>query len=161
MVQPLLHVERLLDFPVAIVWDALTDSVLLSGWLAEVEVDLRIGGRFDLQWLPEQGIGTTYGEIAELDDGVRLRVETSTLGLLTFDVAEERGGTRGTSTLLRITVAAQLAPAQVVDVVATLTTSLDQLVDLLYGHPVDWRDWMYDWHATWLSNRPRPVRRVT
>jgi uncharacterized protein YndB with AHSA1/START domain len=161
MVQPLVHVERLLDFPVAIVWDALTDDVLLSGWLADAVVDRRIGGRFDLQWLPEQGIATTYGEIVELDDGVRLRVETSTLGLLTFDLTEELGGTRATSTLLRITVAAELAPAYVVDVIATLTTSLEQLVDLLYGHPVDWRDWMYDWHAVWLNNRPRPVRRVT
>jgi uncharacterized protein YndB with AHSA1/START domain len=161
MVQPLVHVERVLDFPVVIVWDALVDSDLVSGWLAEADVDPRIGGRFDLRWVPEQGVDDLYGEIVALDDGELLRVAAADGGSTTFTLAAVNGGSRGSSTLFGITVAADLAPAQISDLVATLETSLDQLVSLLFGHPVDWGDWAYDWFDVWKLNRPRSVRRVT
>jgi uncharacterized protein YndB with AHSA1/START domain len=161
MVQPLVHVERVLDFPVSIVWDALVDADLVGGWLAEADVDPRIGGRFDLRWVPEQGVDDLFGEIVDLDDGETLRVESAELGLITFTLGQVEGGSRGASTLLGITVAADLTASAISDLVATLETSLDQLTELLFGHPVDWSNWIYDWHGVWKQNRPRSVRRVT
>ncbi len=161
MVQPLIRVQTHIDFPVVIVWDALVDAELLSGWLAESTVDARVGGQYDLRWLPIQGIGHTWGEITEIDNEELLRVETSNLGIVTFVLSDVAGGTRGRSTELAITVAADLSQSMIADVVATLRTSGEQLADLLHGHPVDWPEWVHDWHSVWLHHRPHPLSRVT
>jgi uncharacterized protein YndB with AHSA1/START domain len=161
MVQPLIRVQTHLDFPAVIVWDALVDADLLSGWLAESDVDLRVGGRFDLRWLPIQGIGHTWGEITDIHDGELLRVETSNLGIVSFVLSEVEGGSRGMSTELAITIAADLPDAVVADLVATVRTSGEQLANLLHGHPVDWPEWVHDWYAIWQQHRPHPLSRVT
>ena len=40
---------RRLDLPRGIVWDALVDPVLVSGWLGEADIEALPGGRFDVR----------------------------------------------------------------------------------------------------------------
>ena len=42
--------ERRLARPVAKVWAALTEPERIADWLANAEVDLKVGGRFELYW---------------------------------------------------------------------------------------------------------------
>src|SRR6185503_11369537 len=42
--------ERRIARPVAKVWAALTEPARIADWLAEAEVDLWVGGRFELYW---------------------------------------------------------------------------------------------------------------
>ena len=42
--------DRVIDRPVAKVWAALTDERILKNWLGNVEVELRVGGKFAIQF---------------------------------------------------------------------------------------------------------------
>lgn len=146
--------ERRIDLPREIVWDALIDDALVSGWLAEASIEPRVGGRYDLEWMHPDPYPPTVGTIRELDAVTRLVVETSNVGVLAFDLDGVAGGTRGHSTILRLTVTldiesstSPLSPrAQ-----AYWLADLDQLEALLRGHPVDWANWHRDHLDDWRT----------
>lgn len=147
----MLRFERVYDLPREIVWDALVDSDLVSGWLAEADIEPRVGGRFDLRWTHFRPPMATDGEIAELFQPQLLVVDTDNFGLTTFTLEEQDGGPRGRSTILTVTAHAIADPRFSGTISATWRLSLEQLAELLQGHPVDWSRWAEQsgrqWHA--------------
>lgn len=141
MAGSVLRLERVYDLPREIVWDALIDSDLVSGWLAEADIEPRIGGRFDLDWSHFESGFRTDGVIVELIDLETLAFETSNFGQSRITLADVPGGSRGRSTLLTLEVHA-FADQQFSGMIdATWRVSLEQLERLLHGHPVDWATW--------------------
>lgn len=141
--------ERDYEFPRLIVWDALVDPDLVSGWLAEAEIEPQAGGAYNLTWQHRLGQPTTHGRITVLQSLERLIVDSTDAGIITFELEELPIGSRGTSTRLRVTVALHLEPSAVSRVQADWLVNLDQLEDLLRGHPVDWSNWDRDRRAAW------------
>ena len=149
MTGSLLRFERVYDLPREIVWDALVDSDLVSGWLAEADVEPRIGGRFDLDWSHFDPGFRTDGEILELSDLEMLVFDTSNFGRVTLTLADVPGGPRLRSTRLSVEVLA-LADQHFSGMIsATWALSLEQLARLLHGHPVDWARWRELYGARW------------
>lgn len=159
MVEPVtnsvLDFEQRYDLPRAIVWDALIDSDLVGGWLAEAEIDPRIGGRYDLRWHSPIATGTTLGEIADLLEPELLVVELERLGTVTFALTAVEGGTRGESTRLAVTISGATEPRLADGVRAAWITSLEQLEELLRGKPVDWSTWQVDHGEQWSAHLDR------
>jgi uncharacterized protein YndB with AHSA1/START domain len=60
------HFERVYDYGLEELWAALTEPEQLRGWLGEVEIDLRVGGRVVIRF-DEAGEQITEGIIRELD----------------------------------------------------------------------------------------------
>ena len=146
-----LRLARDLEFPRVIVWDALVDADLVAGWLAEARIAPELGGDYALRWMLPPGAPETRGRIVALRRPERLEVDAPDLGLR-FDLDELRGGNRGTSTRLRLAVRLDLEPAGVAEATADWLTRLDQLRDLLYGHPVNWATWAEDMLPTWSQH---------
>jgi uncharacterized protein YndB with AHSA1/START domain len=146
-----LQFERVYDLPPEIVWDALVDSDLVSGWLAEADVEPRVGGRFDLRWTQFDGGHETVGEISELEAPHLLVVESNNIGRSTLELIELGEGPRGRSTLLTVTVDALADRQFTAAIAATWRLSLEQLTELLHGHPVDWSRWREERAAHWLA----------
>lgn len=140
--------ERDYAFPRVIVWDALVDADLVSGWLAEAEIEPEAGGVYNLQWMLRPGRPVTPGRITELHPLELLQVETSEGGLR-FELTEIAGGNRGSSTRITLAVDTEVEPARRASAKADWLTALDQLHDLLFGHPVDWANWGRDLQQTW------------
>ncbi len=108
-------VERRIDLPRAIVWDALLDPVLVEGWLHPTARLLDgVEERID----PVEGRTAVLATVLE------------PFGALRFELDEVEGGTRGTSTVLRLTGAGSVE----------WSDRVDDLENLLRGHPVDWGD---------------------
>jgi len=147
-----LRFEREYEFSPTIVWAALVDADLVSGWLAEATVVPEVGGEFNLQWSHRVGQPTTLGRVTVLHPLERLDVDTATMGRWQFDLREIPGGSRGTSTQLTLTVDVELEPVFAPRVRADWLTNLDQLEDLLRGHPVDWSHWDRDRHDSWTQH---------
>jgi len=142
-----LRFEHSYDLAREIVWDALVDPDLVSGWLAEADIDPRLHGRYDLDWRHFTLVRTTTGEITEFDEPRLLVVDTDNFGVTTIELTE--AGAR--ETLLTVTVDA-LADLQFTPMIAaTWRLSLEQLAELLQGHPVDWRRWKAERSARWLE----------
>jgi len=155
-----LRFEQHYDLPPEIVWDALVDPDLVSGWLAEADIDPRLHGRYDLQWLHFDLVRTTAGEISELLAPHLLVVDTDNFGVTTLQLTEISSGTRGRSTQLTVTVDA-LADQQFTSMIAaTWRISLEQLSELLHGHPVDWRRWKVERSARWVELLQGERRRI-
>lgn len=131
-----LSFSRDYDLPPVIVWDALVDDVLISGWLAEASVDARVGGHFDLAW--HDGTAATAGRILAIDAPRLLTVDTSNRGTLEFELETLPEGTRGSSTRLHLEVTIDADPRFARGTTALWAQCLDQLEDLLRGHPVNW-----------------------
>jgi uncharacterized protein YndB with AHSA1/START domain len=147
-----LRFERVYTLPREIVWDALVDSDLISGWLAEADVEPRIGGRFDLDWSHFEPGFRTDGEIIELIGLRTVVVDTSNFGRTTLTLDEVEGGPRGSSTLLTVDVHAIADPQFSGMISATWRISLEQLERLLHGHPVNWASWTEDFGEEWQSH---------
>lgn len=147
-----LEFERHYELPPVIVWDALTDSDLVSGWLAEAIVQPHIGGRFDLRGTERLGASASGGVITELATAEHLVVVTEQFGTLQFDLELLPGGSRGTSTRLTLVVEREMNAAFSPRVRADWLTTLDHLEDLLRGHPVDWQHWDRDHREAWLQH---------
>jgi hypothetical protein len=115
-VERVADVERRIDLPRAIVWDALLDPVLVEGWLHPTArlLDGDVQARID----PVAGETAVLATVLE------------PFGALRFELDELEGGTRGTSTAFRLSAA---DPADWAD-------RVDDLENLLRGHPVDWGD---------------------
>lgn len=146
---PPLVFERDFEFPPVIVWDALVDADLVSGWLADAVITPEAGGEYNLTWQHRPGQPTTFGRITLLQPLERLWVDTVDAGLLQFELEELPVGSRGTSTRLRLAVDSDVDPAFAPRVQADWLVSLDQLEELLRGHPVDWANWERDHQAAW------------
>jgi uncharacterized protein YndB with AHSA1/START domain len=151
--QETLRFERDYAFPRVIVWDALVDADLVSGWLAEAVIDPEVGGRYDLTSVHRPGHPMTRGRIAEFAPHDRLGITIGDGGQVDFELEEVPGGNRGTSTRLRLSVQVEVEPAFVPVLKADWLTNLDQLHDLLFGHPVDWANWGPEMHETWAQHR--------
>lgn len=109
-------VERLIDLPRAIVWDALLDPVLVEGWLHPTA---RL-----LEGDVQERIDPAPDETAVLETVLEA------FGALRFELDEREGGTRGTSTAFRLSAERPTGWAD----------RIDDLENLLRGHPRDWGD---------------------
>ncbi len=119
-----LRIERVIDLPRAIVWDAFVDPVLVEGWL---DPALRLVD------------GEPAVLLRERRDPELLRLSSSELGELVIAAEELPGGTRGRST--RVSVEVVLAdPRFAPGVRRGWIDRLDRLENLLRGHPADWRE---------------------
>ena len=145
--------ERDFEFSPAIVWDALIDTDLVVGWLAEARIDPVVGGQYSLRWMTRPGAPVVPGTIAELRPLVALQIARQGTGTIGFRLTELEGGSRGTSTRLRVEVRAAVEPVFAARVSADWMTALDQLDDLLHGHPVDWSTWQVDRNEAWTRHR--------
>lgn len=146
-----LEFEREIEFPRVIVWDALVDEDLVSGWLADADIEPELGGEYRLHWMLEPARPQTLAHIVVLQRPECLAVEATDLALR-FELDEIPGGTRGTSTRLRLAVRLELEPSATARAKADWLTRLDQLRDLLYGHPVNWATWGSDMQQTWSQH---------
>lgn len=144
--------ERDFEFAPVIVWDALVDGDLVSGWLAEAVIEPVVGGEYNLRWVNRVGQPASLGRITAMQPLERLHVDTTTVGLLRFELEQIEGGSRGTSTRLVLRVDVEVEPAFAARVKADWLTNLDQLDDLLRGHPVDWANWDRDRREAWAQH---------
>jgi uncharacterized protein YndB with AHSA1/START domain len=132
-----LTLERWLDLPREVIWDALVDPVLAEGWL---HPSARLAGDSDADDLEP----IRFLEPENPDATAVLEVRSAELGDVRFELTERAEGTRGRSTELRLTVGGHGDPRFNAPVVATWRTRLDQLEQLLRGHPVEWDHWERD-----------------
>ena len=139
------------EFAPIIVWDALVDPDLIAGWLAEATVTPEVGGEYNLDWQDRTPATSTFGRIVLLQPLARLHVDTNDSGRWEFVLDEVEGGFRGWGTVLTLRVVG------VDDVArpharADWITRLEQLDELLRGHPVDWARWEQDRRSGWLEH---------
>ncbi|MCY7412760.1 MAG: SRPBCC domain-containing protein [Salinibacterium sp.] len=146
------ELERDYELPRGIVWDALIDEELVSGWLAEAEIEPEPGGRYALHWTHREPQARTEGRIIAMDAPHSLLIETREPSTIRFDLLHLDGGSRGTSTRLRVSLEVFIDRAFESRLLADWLTNLDQLEDLLRGHPVDWAEWTRDRHLSWSTH---------
>ena len=127
------------EFPRVIVWDAIIDPVLVEGWLADATIAPVVGGEYSLHWPHDVGREPTLGRVTALSHLEHITVECVDAGLLQFELVELPGGSRGTSSRLRVTVEGSGDVGLDSRIRADWLTSLKQLEELLRGHPVDWQ----------------------
>ncbi len=139
-----MDLTREIDLPRVIVWDALLDPDLVSGWLAPAEIEPVAGGIYNLTWPHRPGYDATFGRITLLQHPERLHVDTTNLGRIAFALESVDGGFRETGTRLRVTVdfgtdggddIAPVAPVNVDQLTLDWMANLDQLEELLHGRP--------------------------
>ena len=133
-----LILQRIIDLPPIIVWDALIDPDLLAGWLGEVRILSYDPPRFHILWPGADVRQSTAGTVAEIEAPRRLRVETDNRGIIGCTLVSIPGGLRGSSTELTLRVDVEIEPAFATKVRDEWRTSLNRLERLLHGHPVDW-----------------------
>jgi uncharacterized protein YndB with AHSA1/START domain len=146
-----LEFSREYDLPASIVWDALVDDVLVEGWLAAARIDLRVGGEYWLNWLSGGSLAPTNGIITALEPRQRLAIETDNIGSLEFTLISLPGGTRGSTTELRLALRVDTDPRLLASTYAYWQSNFDQLEGLLRGHPVDWATWQRDRGDAWAA----------
>jgi uncharacterized protein YndB with AHSA1/START domain len=144
-----LHFSRDYDLPIAIVWDALVDDVLVEGWLAAARIEPRLGGSYWLNWQSGGTLASTNGTITAFEPPNRLVVETDNIGCLEFTLLPREGGTRGSTTELHLRIRVDTDPRLLASTRAYWQSNFDQLEELLRGHPVDWASWQRDRGAAW------------
>jgi uncharacterized protein YndB with AHSA1/START domain len=142
------------DLPLAIVWDALVDDVLVEGWLATARIEPKLGGLYWLDWQSGTSLAASNGVITEFeppDDRreARLTVSTDNIGTLAFSLTQIPEGTRGSGTRVRLRILVDTEPRLQASTRAYWHSNFDQLEDLLRGHPVDWSTWQRDRGAAW------------
>jgi uncharacterized protein YndB with AHSA1/START domain len=146
-----LEFSRSYDLPVAIVWDALVDDVLVEGWLAAARIDAREGGLYWLDWQGGSSLTPTNGTITVFEPSRRLAIDTDNIGSLEFTLESVPGGTRGSSTDLVLTLRVDTEPRLLASTRADWQSNFDQLEALLRGHPVDWSTWERDRGEAWAA----------
>ncbi len=146
-----LRLECDYEFSRAIVWDALSDADLVSGWLGEATIAPQLGGEYTVRWAHPPTRPESSGRIVALREPEHLEVAFVDGSAVRFDLDELPIGIRGSSTHLRVTV--RLAGHESrATASADWMTALDQLEDLLRGHPVDWARWDRDRGAAWAKH---------
>ncbi|MGN6273265.1 MAG: SRPBCC family protein [Protaetiibacter sp.] len=122
-----IRIERDLDLPRGIVWEALVDPELVGGWLHPSE---------------RLVTGTSPVEFREPDDPAEpavLEVISPSFGDVRVVLIRNEGGTRGEATRVELTVSDEWGRRS--ERVALWELRLDQLEALLRGRPVDWGRW--------------------
>jgi uncharacterized protein YndB with AHSA1/START domain len=91
-----LVIERTYDAPVDDVWDAVTTPERIARWLAPVEGDLQLGGRYQLE-------GNASGEVTACDKPTHLALTWELGGVASWvDVRIEAGPDPDGGTVLRL-----------------------------------------------------------
>lgn len=121
------RIERTIDLPRVIVWEALVDPVLARGWLHPDET------------LIESTTGVVFDEPESPAQPAVLHVRSQLFGDVRFVLLTAPGGRRGESTAL--TLVASDEWGRLADRRRLWELRLDQLEELLAGHPVDWQAW--------------------
>ncbi len=115
-----LRIERTIDLPREIVWEALVDPVLVAGWLH-----------------PHEQLAEGVEGVV-VDEPEVLEVVSPEFGRVRVVLTPVLGGPRGTSTRLRLEVDDGSTGSGSQG--ALWERRLDQLDELLRGRPVDWRE---------------------
>lgn len=145
------HFEARYEFSPAIVWDALVDPDLVSGWLGEAAIGPELGGQYRFRPVAGGRGGSWEGRVTRFEPFAYLEATTRDGESLLFCLSEAAGGSRGTSTAVTLDIMLPVEPASAAMMAADWTTNLDQLANLLRGHPVDWWNGKRDQVATWLG----------
>jgi hypothetical protein len=122
-----IRLEREIDLPRGIVWEALVDPDLVGGWL---HPSARLVA------------GTSPVEFREPDDPAEpaaLEVISPSFGDVRIVLRRLERGTRGESTRLELAVSDEWGRRGEREALWALR--LDQLEAVLRGHPVDWERW--------------------
>lgn len=154
-----LEIARDLEFSRIVVWDALIDADLVSGWLAEATITPRVGGDYVLNWVHRAGSPTIRGTIATVRRPDLLEVVGPELSVK-FRLRDMPA--IGLVPRTRLTVAVESAADSVFEptVRADWMTALDLLVELLHGHPADWAHWDEEHHELWSRHLDEAQRRA-
>jgi uncharacterized protein YndB with AHSA1/START domain len=149
-----------LDMPPLIVWIALAEAEMMSGWWGEARLEPWPCGAFGIELrldagriaqasdapdlseapvgarVPEGVRGTVVvdGVVERIVEPVELVLRTVQLGRVRFALEALAGGTRGTSTVLHVEI-----DEYPVLVRECWDTHIADLGQVLLGHPVDWR----------------------
>jgi uncharacterized protein YndB with AHSA1/START domain len=148
--------RRLIDLPALIVWDAVSDADMVSGWLAEATIEQREGGDFWFEWMtvPDRSLSSAAGGfVSRFDEGKQVEYTFLHEGEVTarfqLRLEEVPGGPRDRQTDLLVTVSG-LLPSGIANVLkASWRLHLDLLEDLVHGAPVDWATCEAEHGATW------------
>jgi len=137
------------------VWDAFVDPILLEGWLANATVEAEPGGIYRLDWIEPSGLVPFVGVIDRIDHGHTLSATTVDARSLRFELEPVQGGTRGSASAVTVDVGGETDPRFTPAVVAHWESNLEQLEELLRGHPVDWTRWEEDRGQSWARRVER------
>jgi uncharacterized protein YndB with AHSA1/START domain len=148
--------RRLIDLPALIVWDAVSDADMVSGWLAEASIEPEVGGEFWFEWMsaPDRSLASASGGIVtRFDEGRCVEYTFVHEGEVTarfhLRLEDVPGGPRDRQTELVVTITGVL-PAGIANVLkASWRLHLDLLQDLVHGRPVDWSTCEAEHGATW------------
>ena len=126
-------------YPVERLWRAITDPETTRLWWAEADIELRVGGRFNLRWLngPEDELEWWPGEITALHLGSVVEHTNTVHGLLRWELEPEPGGTRLTFT----NVVTPLEEQGLSMSLAGWHAHLDHLLEAIEGREPDWPTW--------------------
>jgi len=148
--------RRLIDLPALIVWDAVTDADMVSGWLAEASIEQGDGGEFWFEWMsvPDRSLSSAAGGVVtRFEEGRAVDYtfvhEGEVSARFLIRLQEVPGGPRDRQTELSVTVSGFM-PAGIANVLkASWRLHLDLLEDLVHGRPVDWSTCEAEHGATW------------
>lgn len=147
-----LRYERSFDRPPERVWMALTRPEELVKWLAEADIDLKEGGRFNLRWLnnDDEESGKMRGTITCLEAFNLLEVDTDIHGRLRWELRRDGSGCR-----LDFSATLPAPNDPLTELLAGWHIHLDHLADALHGHPVDWTQWAQDHWDEFVAHHDR------
>lgn len=148
--------RRVIDMPALIVWDAVSDADMVSGWLAEASIEPGDGGEFWFEWMttPDRSLASASGGvITRFEEGRAIDYtfvhEGEVLARFLLRLQEVPGGPRDRQTELGVTVSGFM-PAGIANVLkASWRLHLDLLEDLVHGRPVDWATCEAEHGPTW------------
>ncbi|CAQ01934.1 SRPBCC family protein [Clavibacter sepedonicus] len=148
--------RRLIDLPPLIVWDAVSDADMLSGWLAEASMDAADGGEFWFEWMtvPDRGFASASGGvITRFEEGRAIDFtflhEDEVSARFLLRLHEVPGGPRDRQTEIVVTVSGFIPTGVATMLKASWRLHLDLLEDLVHGSPVDWATCEVEHGATW------------
>ncbi len=129
---------RDVEFSPAVVWDAFVDADLVGGWLGEARIDARMGGFYRLDWLGSTSFPAVDAVIVAFHERETLELSTDRHGHISVRLEPFPGGPRGLSTRVTVTVRVAVERAFAPRIESTWSAALEQLDQLLRGHPTDW-----------------------
>lgn len=137
--------------PIDEVWRSVTDPEKTRLWWAESEIDLRVGGRFNLRWLNggDDELEWWPGEITALQAPTLVEHTNSVHGLLRWEFEPIDGGTRLTFTNVVI-------PGEAANVSRSLAgwhAHLDHLAEAMEGREPRWDTWHEAQLESWRQSQ--------
>lgn len=141
-----MRLERAIDLPRDIVWEALVDPVLVGGWLHPDET------------LVDGTTGVVFAEPENTAQPAVLQVISPVFGDVRIELVGTSGGRRGEATMLSLTASDEWGRLN--DRRRLWQLRLDQLDALLLGHPVDWAAWPAEHRAEDATARLEQARRA-